>query len=179
LDEIKNKESESTQIMDPLFHDQDHVHALIDTAAAKKRKRIQGIIFSEKMRRKRMRQFLAKLSSILPITNGKVARYCLIEETIKYIEKLHQRVRELKEKRDLLSAKKNCHENFPSPLPSNDIVNVDVEMYGDEVLIRIISFKMPSNLSKIYQAIEAQHFEIQSADIYRGDSVVVLSFNAN
>ncbi|KAH9331985.1 hypothetical protein KI387_004093, partial [Taxus chinensis] len=168
-DEIEGREEEgeSTQIINPPPH--------FDTAAAKKRKRNQSIVFSEKIRRKRMRQFLSTLTSILPIPNTKVARYCLIEETIEYIKKLQQQVQDLKTKREqLLGMKKNCEE-----LSSTVIVNVEVEVYGDEVIIRITSFKMPSNMWKIYQVFEAQHLDIRSADVYRGDSIVLLSFCAN
>ncbi|KAH9331999.1 hypothetical protein KI387_004107, partial [Taxus chinensis] len=154
-----------------------------DTAAAKKRKRIQSIVFSERARRKQMRQFLSTLTSVVPIPNTKVARYCLIEETIKYIEKLHQQVQDLKKKREqLLGMKKNRLQELSSPWPwpcRDHNVNVDVEVFGDEVIIRITSLKMPRNLWKIYQVIEAQHFmDIQSADIYSGDCFVFLSFRA-
>ncbi|KAH9304231.1 hypothetical protein KI387_008635, partial [Taxus chinensis] len=106
-----------------------------------------------------------------------VARYFLIEESIKYIEKLHRQVEELKKKREQLLDKKNKQELSLPSFPSTDMVDVDVEAYGDEVIISITSFKMPRNLTKIYQVIEAQHFmDIQSADICSGNCFLFLSF---
>ncbi|KAH9323049.1 hypothetical protein KI387_017689, partial [Taxus chinensis] len=100
-----------------------------------------------------------------------VAGYCLIEETIKYIEKLHQRVEELKTNRDQLLASKSCRDDVN--------VFVEVRLYGNEIVIGITSFKMPRHLSKIYQVIEAEYFNIQTADIYRGNCIVLLSFHAH
>ncbi|KAH9299043.1 hypothetical protein KI387_030725, partial [Taxus chinensis] len=139
--------------------------------AAKKRKRMQSIVFSEKKRRKQMSQFLATLASKIPIPTSKVAKYCLIEETILYIEKLYRRLQELKEKKEQLLARKSRHDDYVN-------VGVEVNLYGNEILIRIISFKMPDNLSEIYRVIEAQHFNIQTADVHRGDCIAILSFRA-
>ncbi|KAH9299044.1 hypothetical protein KI387_030726, partial [Taxus chinensis] len=139
---------------------------------AKKRKRMQSIAFSEKKRRKQMSQFLATLKSIIPIPTSKAAKYCLIEETIKYIEKLYHRLQELQGKKEQLLARKSCHDD-------NGDVGVEVSLYGNEIIIRITSFKMPENLSDIYRVIEVQHFTIQTADIYRGDCIVILSFCAH
>ncbi|KAH9323047.1 hypothetical protein KI387_017686, partial [Taxus chinensis] len=50
-----------------------------------------------------------------------VAGYCLIEETIKYIEKLHHRVEELKTNREQLLVTKSCL----------DDVNVCVEIFTE------------------------------------------------
>ncbi|KAH9323044.1 hypothetical protein KI387_017683, partial [Taxus chinensis] len=100
-----------------------------------------------------------------------VAGYCLIEQTIKYIEKLHRRVEELKEKRERLLATKSCLDDVN--------VCVEVRLFGNEIIIRITSFKMTCHLWKIYQVIEAQHFNIQTADIYRGNSIVLLCFHAH
>ncbi|GLJ18812.1 hypothetical protein SUGI_0336070 [Cryptomeria japonica] len=110
-DEIESTETDCTPPM--------------DSEAAKRRKRIQSIVFSEKIRRKRMRECFATLTDILPAPpKNKVARYCLIDETSKYIEQLHEQVGELKQKKEQLLAKKN---SYQTNWPFTD-VNVSVEI---------------------------------------------------
>ncbi|GLJ18813.1 hypothetical protein SUGI_0336080 [Cryptomeria japonica] len=170
-DEMESKHGESTET--------DNTPPLDPEAALKRRKRIQSIVFSEKIRRKRMRECFATLTTILPAPpTNKVPRYCLIAETIKYIEQLHERVGELKQKKEQLLAKKNkCLMNLAPPQPSTD-VNVGVEIFGNEVIIIITSSEMPSCVSKIYQCIEAQNLDIQTADFYADNCIVFLYFRA-
>ncbi|GLJ18806.1 hypothetical protein SUGI_0335790 [Cryptomeria japonica] len=160
-DEIESTETDCTPPM--------------NSEAAKRRKRIQSIVFSEKIRRKRMRECFATLTDILPAPpKNKVARYSLIDETSKYIEQLHEQVGELKQKKEQLLTKKD---NYQTNSSSTD-VNVGVEVFGNEVIIRITSSQMPSCVSKIYQSIEAQQFDIQTADFYADNCIVFLYFRA-
>ncbi|GLJ18807.1 hypothetical protein SUGI_0335800 [Cryptomeria japonica] len=123
--------------LDPFFTEADEIESTetdctppMDSEAAKRRKRIQSIVFSEKIRRKRMRECFATLTDILPeAPKNKVARYCLIDETSKYIEQLHEQVGELKQKKEQLLAKKN---SYQTNSPFTD-VNVSVEVFGNEI----------------------------------------------
>ncbi|KAH9313416.1 hypothetical protein KI387_044050 [Taxus chinensis] len=134
-----------------------------------KRRRNDSIISCEKIRRKRMRQLFSTLRSLLPLsTTSRVARYCIIEETGKHIQNLQNEVHELKKKKAklLLGARESIS------------LNVSVQVYGSEtVIIRITASRMPRSLSKIYEEIEGHGLEIESADVYRGTSVVFLYFH--
>ncbi len=99
----------------------------------------------------------------------------MIDETSKYIEQLHEQVGELKKKKERLLAKKLDSHEINSP--STD-VNVGVELFGEDVIITITSSEMPSCVSKIYQSIEAQHLDIQSADFYEAQNFIFLYFRA-
>eukprot|EP01018_Ginkgo_biloba_P030766 Gb_31407 [translate_table: standard] len=138
--------------------------------------RNQRIVFSEQLRRRRVGQLFAALESLLPIPANKVARYGLIEETCKYIHNLHSQLQELKKHRAQLLAKKEMHEK----LNHSTNVKARVEIYGREgIIITITSSRNPRYLWRIYEEIEAYDVDIQSADVYTGDSIVFLYFHAS
>ncbi|GLJ36281.1 hypothetical protein SUGI_0728410 [Cryptomeria japonica] len=148
----------------------------------KRSRRNQSIIFSEKMRRIKMRQFFSTLQSLLPVsTTHKVERYQIIEETIKYIQTLQNKTQELqKRKAHLLAIRASLIDHNSSAIDRESIsLNVCIEVYSSEtVIIRISASRMPRSLCKIFEVVEGHALEIQSSDVHRGDSIVFLYLHA-
>ncbi|GLJ36269.1 hypothetical protein SUGI_0728100 [Cryptomeria japonica] len=153
----------------------------------KRRRRNQNIVLCERTRRKKMKHLFSTLQSLLPeSTTPKVPRYCIIEETSKHIENLQNKVQALKKKKAQLlathcsSTKKSLRYNHSSAIEKESIrPHVGIQVYSSETaIIRITASRMPLSLCKIYEEVESHGLDIQSADVYKGNSLVFLYFHA-
>ncbi|GLJ36283.1 hypothetical protein SUGI_0728450 [Cryptomeria japonica] len=148
----------------------------------KRSRRNQSIIFSEKMRRIKIRQLFSTLESLLPVsTTDKVERCYIIEETGKYIQSLQNKTQELqKKKAHLLATRGSLIDDNSSATDIESIrLDVCVEVYsGETVIIRTSASRMARSLCKIFEVVERDALEIQSSDVYKGDSFVFLYIHA-
>ncbi|GLJ36280.1 hypothetical protein SUGI_0728400 [Cryptomeria japonica] len=148
----------------------------------KRRRRNQSIIFSEKIRRIKIRQMFSTLQSLLTVsTTHKVERCSIIEETGKYIQTLQNKSQELQMKKAHLLATRGSLIDHNSSATDRDSIRLDVcvEVYsGETVIIRTSASRMPLSLYKIFEVVERDALEIQSSDVYRGESNVFVYIHA-
>ncbi|GLJ36271.1 hypothetical protein SUGI_0728160 [Cryptomeria japonica] len=102
---------------------------------AMKRKRNETIALSENIRRKKMKNLLSILHSLLPVsTTLKLTRHCILEETGKYIQNLQSKAQELqKKKAQLLAIRGSLMDHISSA------IDVGIEVYSSEIVIIRIS----------------------------------------
>ncbi|GLJ36282.1 hypothetical protein SUGI_0728440 [Cryptomeria japonica] len=152
----------------------------------KRSRRNQSIIFSEKMRRIKMRQLFSTLQSLLPVSTtdkiiNQVERCSIIEETGKYIQSLQNKTQGLQKKKAHLLATRGSLIDHNSSATDRESIRLDVcvEVYsGETVIIRTSASRMPLSLYKIFEVVERDALEIQSSDVYKGDSIVFLYIHA-
>ncbi|GLJ36007.1 hypothetical protein SUGI_0722220 [Cryptomeria japonica] len=148
----------------------------------KRRRKNQNIVLCERMRRQKMTHLFSILRSLLPVsTTHQAPRYCITEEAVKYIQALQNKTQELqKKKAHLLATRGSLIDQNSSAIDRESIsLNVCIDVYSSEtVVIRITASRMPRFLCKIYEEVEAHALEIQSADVYKGETFVFLYINA-
>ncbi|GLJ04926.1 hypothetical protein SUGI_0006770 [Cryptomeria japonica] len=132
-------------------------------------------VVAEQMRKNRMKFLCAKLQSLIPTTTLKVDRCGLYEEASNYIRKLKQEVFHLRQQRNNLRGKA-CHGKTGK---ESREVQVDVGIYGSEVVITITSITRPKCFGRMIEEIEQHGVDVNMSQLSTSDFFVFLYFHAS
>ncbi|KAK7386332.1 hypothetical protein VNO78_26492 [Psophocarpus tetragonolobus] len=143
------------------------------TTATRNPTQAQDHVVAERKRREKLSQRFIALSAIVPGLK-KMDKATVLEDAIKYVKKLQERIKTLEEeavdktvesavfvKRSVVFAGDDS--SSPSENSDQSLPEIEARIYGNEVLIRIHCHKHSGKAAAILRELEKHHLIVQSS----------------